>query len=194
MSKSIFVLAATLVLAGIAMLPTVSADEDDRDKGDTLVCYTWSRFPNERFKLNIKRHSPLSEREEEKRFDHPQQTAYSVHGKEIGGCGFNTMLATTGTVVTAEREGAHIGLTAHASRANDSCRSITIDCTTDENKAIPEVWTCFSRNEFDVFHGLSKLSRVDETKDPRCSFFEDGTSNPFTLSEPEGPTSGGNNQ
>ena len=95
MNKPIL-LAATAVFASIVMLPSeVYAD-------DKPVCYTWDTFPDERFKLNVKEHSPLSEPEEEKNFGHASQTAYSVHGKEVGGCGGDTMLATTGTVVTAK--------------------------------------------------------------------------------------------
>jgi hypothetical protein len=137
------------------------------------VCYQWDIFPNERFKLDVKSHSALSERQE-----HPRQTAYSVHGKVVNDCGRNTMVTITGTVVTAAGEGAHMGLTSHASRPDgskegDSCRSIVVDCTTEETDQAPDTWTCFSRNEFDIFHGLSHLNEVeDEARDPLCSFFD----------------------
>jgi hypothetical protein len=182
MSKPIFVLAATLVLAGIAMLPTVSATgEDDKDREDTLVCYTWDIFPNSPLKLNVKKHSPLSERKEEREFGHAKQTAFSVHGKGVSPCGGDSMAALDGTVITAQptsqttgQYGAHMGVEVHVSRVNDSCRSYTIDCTTTEVSETPKTWSCFSRNEFDGFHGASTLTKVDESKDPRCSIFEDG--------------------
>ena len=47
-----------------------------------------------------------------------------------------------------------MGLTSHSARAGDSCRSLILDCTTDEDEAIPGVWSCFSRNEFGIFQGL----------------------------------------
>lgn len=37
-----------------------------------LVCYQWSIFPFERFKLNIISHSLLTESDEEFKFRHPQ--------------------------------------------------------------------------------------------------------------------------
>lgn len=189
MPKSIFALVAGLMLTGIAMLPTAFADEKEKDERDMLACYTWSIFPDERFKLNVKEHSPLFEQEEEKNFKHSKQIAYSVHGKQIGTCGFDTMVAITGTVVVAktnsytDQQGAHMGLESHSVRADDSCGSITVDCTTDEDKAVPTVWTCFSRNDFGAFHGSSELIKVDEMRDERCSFFQNGSFTEDTSSE-----------
>jgi hypothetical protein len=181
MYKRLFIFAATVVLAGITMLPTVSAaasvmppdDKDDKNKKDQLVCYQWDIFPGERFKLNIKEHSPLSESKEEKNFDHPKQTAYSVHGKHI--VEFAGMSAVDGTVVTAKDAGAHLGLHSIFVRGDgvsEFARPVTVDCTADEDKATPNTWRCESRNEFDVYHGFSMLTKVDETKDPLCSCFQ----------------------
>jgi hypothetical protein len=177
MYKRLFIFAATIVLAGITMLPTVSAaadsNNDDKDKKDELVCYQWDIFPGERFKLNVKEHSPLSERKEEKNFDHPKQTAYSVHGKHI--IEFQGMSAVDGTVVTAKDAGAHLGLHSIFVRGDgfsDFARPVTVDCTADEDKATPNTWRCETRNEFDIYHGFSMLTKVDETKDPLCSCFQ----------------------
>jgi hypothetical protein len=52
-----------------------------------LACYQWDIFPNERYKLDIRFHSPLSEKAEEERFGRPPQAAFSVHGKHVGVCG-----------------------------------------------------------------------------------------------------------
>lgn len=184
-----FALAITFS-AGLTLLPGAAygSQHEPAPGEEILVCYAWDLFPNERFKLNIKRHSPLSKEEEEKNFGHASQTAYSVHGKEVGGCGGNTMLALDGTVVTGMATrvtkgptGAHMGIVAHASRGdgsflgNDFCRSFTLDCTSEEQNPAPDRWRCQSRNEFDVYHGTSSLKRVDETQDPRCSIFENGT-------------------
>jgi hypothetical protein len=181
MYKRLFIFAATVVLAGITMLPTVSAaasvmppdDKDDKNKKDQLVCYQWDIFPGERFKLNVKEHSPLSERKEEKNFDHPKQTAYSVHGKHI--IAYLGTSAVNGTVGTAKDAGAHLGLHSIFVRGDgvsDFIRPVTLACTADEDQATPKAWKCESRNGFDVYHGFSMLTKVDETKDPLCSCFQ----------------------
>jgi hypothetical protein len=203
MNKVVSMLSGMAVLTSIALFvsQTPSAQEqtppaeEELPGEEALVCYTWSAFPNERLKLNIKRHSPLSEAPEEKHFDHPPQIAYGVHGKEIGGCGGNTMGTVTGTIVTAKEGGAHMGLMIHFSRGegrffgNDFCRSITFDCTTKEDNPAPNTWSCHSRNEFDVYHGVSTLRKVDERQDPRCSVFENGSFEgvaPQSLTAPTG--------
>ena len=145
------------------------------------ACYQWSAFPNERLRLDVKFHSRLTGLREKKEFGHPLQSAYSVHGKHVGPCGFDTMVATTGTVVSTRDAGQHMGLDSHASRGdgvlfgNDFCRSITFDCTTDEDSPTPQTWSCQSRNEFDIYHGISTLTRVNPSADPLCSVFENGS-------------------
>lgn len=171
-------------------------------KKDKLVCYKWSAFPNERLKLDIKKHSPLSEEEEEDNFGHARQIAYSAHGKHVGMCGGVTMAAATGTVITAGHTGnttgptgAHMGITTVSVRGSGggTCRPVNFDCTSNEDVADPKVWNCFTRNEFNVFHGASTLEKVDETKDPRCSVFEDGAL-AGALDTMEGTGSGLNNK
>ena len=188
--------AIAVLVSVVALASEVYATDDDDDKS---ICYAWDRFPDERFRLNVKKHSLLSEAKEHRNFRHPKQTAYSVHGKQIGTCGFNTMAAITGTIVVAkanrhtDQKGAHLGLASHAARADDLCRSITVECTTDEDKAAPSVWTCFSRSDLGGFHGSSKLTKVDERTDERCSFFQNGsfTEDAITRRAVERPTSGG---
>lgn len=191
MKKSILTLAGTMIMTGAFLSATTVYGSDENDKHgnnhdkDELACYKWDIFPNERFKLDIKKHSPLSERKEEQKFGHAKQTAFSVHGKHV----LNDWMATAeGTVVTAapadkhtsksrKDTGAHLGLLAKWVRGDgnsDFARSVTLDCTTSEVSSAPKNWHCESRNEFDVYHGFSKLTRVDETKDPACSIFEDG--------------------
>lgn len=187
MNKSILS-AAMAVFASIVVLPGEVYATDYRDRP---VCYTWEIFPNERFKLNVKKHSPLSERKEEENFNHPKQTGYSVHGKHVVS---NRMPTVTGTVVVAEHTGAHMGFHTQSVRGVggvDFARTLTLDCTTTEDDPTPSAWTCHSRNEFDAYHGVSKLTQVDETKDPRCSFFENGsfTEDAITPEADEGPTS-----
>lgn len=180
MHKSISTALVSCVLGGSLALVslTCEAQTADNEQKGVLVCYAWSAFPNERLRLDIAPHSPLTESNEERKFDHPRQAAFSVHGKEIGGCGGDTMGTVTGTIVTAADRGAHMGVVAHFSRGNgqiDFCRSFTFDCTTREEGPAPDRWSCQSRNEFDVYHGISELRKVDPTEDPRCSVFENGT-------------------
>ncbi len=162
-----------------------------------LACYVWSRFPNERLKLNIKRHSPLTEAQEERTFQHPEQISFSVHGKEVGSCGDNSMVVVDGTVITAAPGtpqvspfGAAMGLETHAARPG--CRSVTFECTTNQVNESATTWRCFSRNDWGVFHGASTLTEVDETKDPRCSIFQDGRgpTGGATAAASNGPFSG----
>lgn len=180
MNKPIL-LVATALFASVAMLLSdvyVYADADDNDR---LVCYAWDIFPDERFKLNVKEHSPLSKRKEARNFGHANQTAFSVHGKHVV---FDTMATVEGSVVTAAKTaattgptGSHMGLHSKLVRGDgvsDFARPVTVECTSEEVSATPTTWSCQSRNEFDVYHGFSKLSRVDEGTDPACSVFEDG--------------------
>jgi hypothetical protein len=168
---------AMLVCLATVTSEVYATDDDD----DRAVCYKWTIFPNERFNLNVKKHGELSEGRKGRALAHPEQTAYSVHGKQVGACGENTMVGVTGTIVVAkpirrtDQRGAHLGLESHAARADDSCRSITVDCTTDEDNAVPRVWTCFSRNDFGQIHVRSELRKVDETKDELCSVFQNGS-------------------
>ena len=57
--------------------------------GATPVCYQWSgQFSKERFVLDIEKHSGLSR----------HQHAFSVHGKHVGVCGYETIATVTGTI------------------------------------------------------------------------------------------------
>ena len=190
--------AIAMLVSLVALTSEVCASDDDDERA---VCYAWDIFGGvggERFKLNVKKQGALSGGREERNFGHPKQTAYSVHGKQIGTCGLDTMVTITGTIVVAksnrrtDQKGAHLGLESHSARAADSCRSITVDCTTDEDKAVPSVWTCFSRNDFGDFHGRSELRKVDEANDELCSVFQNGSfaEDAMTREAVERPTSG----
>jgi len=164
---------------------------------DQAACYEWDKFPNERFNLNVKNHSSLSQGTGGTggtNSGQAQQTAYSVHGKHVvsvDNSGSNNFTAAVeGTVVTAGETsgttgstgtntgstGAHLGLLAKWVRGDgqsaDFARSVTMDCTTDEASSTPNTWTCESRNEFDIYHGTSTLTKVDETQDQACNAFE----------------------
>lgn len=181
-----FISCAVGGLLGLAALGGDAMAAEYERKGE-LACYKWSAFPNERLKLNIEHHSRITEPLEERKFDHSRQTAFSVHGKDIGGCGGNTMAVVTGTIVTAKDRGAHMGIVAHYSRGDgvtDFCRSFTFDCTTSDDVPAPKRWQCQSRNEFDLYHGISELEKVDATEDERCSIFQNGS---FTTARAQMP-------
>lgn len=147
------------------------------------VCYQWSGpFGNERFVLDINRHSRLVPN------NAGNQTAFSVHGKHVGVCGFETMADVTGTVTTAgvypfQAQGSHLGLRTHSVRATAGgqtfCKEVTLDCTTPEiisqlqPNLLPKNWTCFSRNEWDNVHGgiTSSLSLI--SFDGFCKLYQD---------------------
>jgi hypothetical protein len=183
MSKSILILAGAVVLAGIGVPPGKvyaedPTDTDDKEGGRRLVCYTWDIFPNERFMLDVEKHSPLSENPEQSGSSSNgklKQLAFSVHGKHV--VQDFGMSAVNGTIVRAKDVGAHMGLHSIFIRGNGAfefSRPVTVDCTTDEDTAVPTVWNCESRNEFDTYHGFSKLTKVDETQDPLCNCFQNG--------------------
>ena len=171
-----------LAFAGFVMLTGEASAQS--------VCYRWSAFPEERFRLNVKLDSTLSKDLEERTFQHANQTAHSVFGKHVGVCGHETMATVTGTVVKATPgagspnnngpTGSHLGMRTHSVRVATAigifCKEVTLDCSSEEKSATPLTWICFSRNEWDVTHlAPSTLTQVDPTLDPLCSFFQDGT-------------------
>jgi hypothetical protein len=147
-------------------------------EGPTLVgCYKWSRFPNERFALSIKRYGSLVTTEPRNDFiEFQNQTNHGVHGKHVGVCGAGTVAAVGGTFLKAKDIGSKIGLRTLAVRGNgsmDACRELVIDCVSEEDVQLPSEFECRSRNEFDVFHGKSELKLVENAADdPLCNAFE----------------------
>jgi hypothetical protein len=174
-----------LAFAGIVMMSGAASAQ--------LVCYKWSAFPEERFRLNVKLDSSLSLDLEERTFHHANQTAHSVFGKHVGVCGPQTMATVTGTVVKATPgaggaanngpTGSHLGMRTHSVRVATGvgifCKEVTLDCSSEEKSATPLTWICFSRNEWDVTHvAPSTLTQVDATTDPLCSIFQDSLQTP----------------
>jgi len=153
----------TVVLPGVA------------DAWESLVCYQWTAFPNERYKLAIRSHSDLSTWDEESNFGHPHQVAMTVVGKHVGVCGFTTVRPVGGSLIATDpTTGARLGLETFATTGfPTTCRDVEMSCRASNPSAWPPpVWDCFSRNNFDVDHTPSQLVRVDEATDPRCSVFE----------------------
>lgn len=190
-------LAAVVLLAGAGAF-TQKASANDPKVGnllgkegfDRLACYSWSNFPDERLKINIKKHSPLTSFRDERLFNDSRQWSFSVHGKDVGVCGGDTMAAVDGTVVTSEPSpfigkgaplpttailGSHLGFQINSVRVTDgtlTCAPVQVDCTSEEISPAPGTWACNSLNEFGVFAAFT-LTRVD-APDARCEIFEDG--------------------
>lgn len=147
-------------------------------EGPTLAgCYKWSRFPDERFALSIKRYGGLVTTEPRNDFiEYQNQTNHGVHGKHVGVCGAGTVAAVGGTFLKAKGIGSKIGLRTLAVRGDgsmDACRELVIDCVSEEDVQLPSEFECRSRNEFDVFHGKSELKLVkNAADDPLCNAFD----------------------
>ena len=159
-------------------------------------CYQWSGlFSKERFVLDIDKHSVVSR----------NQLAFSVHGKHVGVCGYETIATVTGTIVNARPPlpvtGAHMGLRTHSVRVTTApddahvvfCKEVTLDCTSAEQSATPKAWTCFGRNEWDSILGGGRGFGTELTKlspqDGSCKIFQDsGETGEFTFSPEQVPT------
>ncbi|MEN8176996.1 MAG: hypothetical protein ABFS39_00060 [Pseudomonadota bacterium] len=177
MSKAICLgsLATALVLAGSMGFTTLV--QADGATNDSLACYSWSAFPDERINLNIRGGGPLSAAAETM-----AQRTHGIHGKHVGSCGEDTNSALVGVLVFKAGTGSTLGIYSPQSRgkekfnADDVCRSVTIECYSNEVSKTPAEWTCQSRNEFDVYHGESKLELIAidvAPDDPLCGVFED---------------------
>lgn len=158
-------------------------------EGPTMTaCYAWDRFPQERFALSIKRYGGLVTTEPRNDFIESQlQTNHGVHGKHVGACGPKTIALSDGTFLKAKGIGSHLGIQSMASRGDgelggeDWCRSVVLDCISEEDVQVPKEFKCRSRNEFDLYHGESQLKLVENpAADPLCNAFEEdaGAGNP----------------
>jgi len=185
-----------LLIAGAFAGADASAQSGDRRSTptrDILVCYQFDTF-NEVYKLNIKPHSRLSERREERNFDHPRQFAFSVHGKHVGTCGFGTVRPVVGTLVSVLPVGrsgeARMGIESfNTTGVPNSCRDVEISCKSADRGFPPRAWECFGQNKFDIEFQF-RLERVVEHEDERCSLFEDGEVSFFDEPPAEGEGSG----
>ena len=154
----------------------------DGATNDTLACYKWDQFPNERLNLGVRNGGPLSSPQDETNYNHPAQRTHGVHAKHVGVCGDGTSGAVEGVVVVAAATGAHMGLHTMVSRGSEqgvgpeTCRPVFLDCFSEEDSLAPQEWTCQSRNEFGTYHGESTLTLVAldvAPDDPLCAGFED---------------------
>ena len=177
----IFKLAAIPLLTAGAGIVSGTALADGATN-DTLACYKWDQFPNERLNLGIRNGGPLSSPQDEANYNHPAQRTHGVHAKHVGVCGEDTSGAVAGVVVVAAATGAHMGLHTMVSRGgekrggSETCRPVFIDCFSEEANKAPDKWTCKSRNEFGTYHGESTLTLVamdTAPDDPLCAGFED---------------------
>lgn len=150
------------------------------------ACYEWDIFPNSPIRYVARRKGNLTTRAELQEFGHPRQRVFEAEGKGVNPCGPNTMAVLDGGVVVARPGaeldgGAHLGIEIYVVRGDgelggdDFCRPYHFDCTSPEASPTPDRWSCQSRNEFDVYHGISTLRRVNPLQQRLCSIFENGT-------------------
>lgn len=179
-----FNLAAIPLLTAAAVFINTAALADGATN-DTVACYSWDLFPDERLNLNIRGGGPLSSPQDENNFNHPAQRTHGVHAKHVGVCGDETNGSVEGVVLVAAATGAHMGLHTMATRGaekrggRETCRPVFLDCYSDEASKAPQSWTCQSRNEFGAYHGQSTLTRIamdTAPNDPLCAQFEDDDS------------------
>ncbi len=179
-------LAVPALFVGICM----AGSEAFAQKKPALACYVWDIFPAERYKLDIKFHSNLTERKETEITGHPKQFVFSVHGKHVGVCGLK--FSPDGTLATTTRPvagtlfgipgcpsgGCRLGLETFATTSGPPtfqfCQDVEISCKSEGDGFPPPVWNCSSQNKHPVEHPHSRLVLVDELLDPLCSEFEDG--------------------
>jgi hypothetical protein len=175
------VLALVVVVVALATFP---------GKAEAAACYKWNIFPNERWVLDIKRHSPLVK----------GQVAFSVHGKYVSQLPECIMATVTGSIVTntnsQTQTGAHLGMWGHFVRgnppsgiSNEFCFPVVMDCTAHDADPVPADWSCQSRNDAPVYHGSSMLILVP-LADPLCNAFQDDGSGLAPDPSPQGPAGG----
>lgn len=190
--SSVLMLRAALLAGSIGFAVTAAAAPE---------CYKWSGlFSKERFVLDIEYHSRLL----------PTQHVFSVHGKHVGVCGYETIATVTGTIDVAytapnRATGAHMGLRTHSVRAttdpNDQhvifCKEVTLDCTSAAQSTTPNTWTCFGRNEWDTVlgagHSLTTTLTKVSPQDGFCKIFQDSGATggiPFSPTQVPIPASG----
>ena len=181
---SILKLAAIPLLSAGAVLLS-GAVLADGATNDSLACYKWDQFPEERPNLGVRRGGPLSSPQDEIDFNHPAQRTHGVHAKHVGVCGEGTSGSIEGVVMVAAATGARMGLHTMVSRGaereggRETCRPVTLDCFSEEANKVPEQWTCQGRNEFGTYLGESTLTLValdTAPDDPLCAGFEDDDS------------------
>ncbi|MEA3277451.1 MAG: hypothetical protein U9Q81_19640 [Pseudomonadota bacterium] len=178
----------TLMLMSGALSLTIGAvadvAADANEEGQVaLVCYKWDAFPNERLRVSIRKPAPLTETV-------PEQVVWGLTGKHVGACGEGTAPVVRGNITADEMEGTtHMGIYSIAVRGDgdtETCRTVNWSCSAPSPVRAPETWSCESRNEFDVYHGASTLTKItDPAGDPLCGVFE------AALSSPEGAVASG---
>ena len=168
----------SLMLGSVA---NVAADANEEGKV-ALVCYTWDAFPGERLRVSIRKPAAITETV-------PAQVTWGLTGKHVGACGEGTTPAVRGSIVADEVQGsAHMGIYSLGVRGDgeETCRTVNWNCSAPSPVRAPETWFCESRNEFDVYHGTSTLTKItDPAGDPLRGVFEVG------FSEPEGAVASG---
>lgn len=177
MKSSLQKLAFSIVVLSFLIGSIGQAVADANEEGQVaLVCYKWDAFPNERLRISIRKPAPITD-------TIPAQVEWGLTGKHVGACGDGTTPVVRGTIIADEVTGTtHMGIYSIAVRAAgdaESCRTVNWNCSSSLPVRAPENWSCESRNEFDVYHGASTLTKItDPAGDPLCGIFEAGLTSP----------------
>ena len=164
---------AAAVALSLALCPTSGAQAQDRGEP---VCYKPDAgYPdNFRIVLDVKFHSGLGGFR-----GGYDQAVYDALGKHVDIARNRTRMAVAhGAVVVTDSKGkkdfdsgAHLGL--EAIYVRNRLASIDFDCTSAEEDATPDRWTCRYRLESQAA-GFTRVRLVQADKrDPYCGFFED---------------------
>jgi len=173
--RTLMLLSGVLSLTMGAIADDAAADANEEGQV-ALICYQWDAFPNERLRVSIRKPAPISDTV-------PAQVEWGLTGKHVGVCGKGTAPVVRGTIVADEVEGtAHMGIYSIAVRGDgdsETCLTVNWSCSAPSPVRAPDVWYCESRNELDVYHGASTLTKITAPEgDPLCGVFEAGLSSP----------------
>ena len=174
----------SLIAFGVGLVilgsPTAQATNFDRNKHkDRSVCYAGDPNDGGTFvvRLDVKHHSPLTTRDEFKRYEHPVQTTYTALGK----VGFSSTLrqrivvmSADGSVIVAKKAGTLMGLTVRNFDPNletGSRGTANWQCRGNQPSATPEIWSCtgtflntfgeLNSTWFEIEFDLTRISPLD---------------------------------
>ena len=163
-------------LAMLLLLVSIPMHPGEADAWQFLACYQLDNFPAERYKLAVGSEAAISELAEEVNFGHPHQIALGILGKHIGTCGRDTVRPVQGTLIATDpldAGGARLGLVSMNTTNPAECKDVEVHCkATDTSAFPPPAWACDGQSKFGIEFSFN-LIQVDETRDSRCSLFQD---------------------
>ena len=190
----------TIIFAVFCMVSMSSAKNLKKPHSifrDKSVCYAFAPNaeppvdPAQIVRLNIKKHSRLTEPQEEQKFNHPRQTTYSAQGKWIAkdsDSGEITLASVTGQVLVADgvppgENATRLALTIFNLLSAGNILGVGqfgayhLECGSETSSASPGAYTsCRWRTpngSVFVSIGFEVLGRIDPLENDLCSQFPD---------------------